>query len=150
MQVRDDDDLYKGQRLTQVKCDKQCPIDLQWPEESLSKLKMMMTFIKVKGQRRSNVVNYVLWLPYLVTRTAEARLIQKCIRNMRLCSDLFTDLVAYVTVIILRGFNESDLRQRPKQVKQSTSCTFQMICCFIIILCKVLYREYKPCNAKEQ
>ena len=27
MQVKDDDDdLYKGQRLTQVKCGKQCPI----------------------------------------------------------------------------------------------------------------------------
>ena len=33
---------------------------------------MMMTFIKVKGQQRSNVANYVLWLPYLITRTAEA------------------------------------------------------------------------------
>ena len=52
MQVKDDDDLYKGQRLTHVKCDKQCPIDLHWPEESLSKLKMMMTFLKVKGQQR--------------------------------------------------------------------------------------------------
>ena len=26
MQVKDDDDLYKGQRLTQVKCGKQCPV----------------------------------------------------------------------------------------------------------------------------
>ena len=69
MQVKDDDDddIYKGQRLTQVKCDKQCPIDLHWTEESLSKLKMMTIFIKVKGQQRSNVVNYVPWLPYLVT-----------------------------------------------------------------------------------
>ena len=74
--------------MTGPESDKQCPIDLHWPEESLSKLKMLMTFIKVKGQQRSNVVNYVLWLPYLVTQTAEARLIQKCIRNMRLCSDL--------------------------------------------------------------
>ena len=24
-QVKDDDDIYKGQRLTQVKCGKQCP-----------------------------------------------------------------------------------------------------------------------------
>ena len=98
MQVKDDDDLYKGQRLTQVKCDKQCPIDLHWPEESLRKLKMMMTFIKVQGQQRSNVVNYVPWLPFSVTWTVEARLIQKCIRNMRLCSDLFTDLVSSSSV----------------------------------------------------
>ena len=74
MQVKDDDDdIYKGQRLTQVKCDKHCPIDLHWTEKSLSKLKMMMTFIKVKGQQRSNVVNYVPWLPYLVTWTVEAK-----------------------------------------------------------------------------
>ena len=76
---------------------------LHWPEESLCKLKMMMTFIKVKGQQRSNVVNYVLWLPYLVTRTAEAMVKESKIkersnftkyrRNVRLCSDLFTDLV---------------------------------------------------------
>ena len=26
MQVKNDDDIYKGQRLTQVKCGKQCPI----------------------------------------------------------------------------------------------------------------------------
>ena len=26
MQVNDDDDIYKDQRLTQVKCGKQCPI----------------------------------------------------------------------------------------------------------------------------
>ena len=98
MQVKDDDDLYKGQRLTQVKCDKQYPIDLHWPEESLSKLKMM-TFLKVKGQQRSNVVNYVPWLPYLVTWTVEARLIQKCIHNMRLCSDLFTNLISYTVAV---------------------------------------------------
>ena len=76
---------------------------LHWPEESLCKLKMMMTFIKVKGQQRSNVVNYVLWLPYLVTRTAETMVKESKVkersnftkyrRNVRLCSDLFTDLV---------------------------------------------------------
>ena len=29
---------------------------------------MMMTFMEVKGHQRSNVVNYVLWLPNLVRR----------------------------------------------------------------------------------
>ena len=72
---------------------------LHWAEESLCKLKMMMTFIKVKGQQRSNVVNYVLWLPYLVTRTAETMVKESKVkersnftkyrRNVRLCSDLF-------------------------------------------------------------
>ena len=78
---------------------------LHWAEESLCKLKMM-TFIKFKGQQRSNVVNYVLWLPYLVTRTAETMVKESKVkersnftkyrRNVRLCSDLFTDLVSFV------------------------------------------------------
>ena len=70
---------------------------------------MMMTFIKVKGQQRSNVVNYVLWLPYLVTRTAETMVKESKVkersnftkyrRNVRLCSDLFTDLVFVIFVL---------------------------------------------------
>ena len=54
------------------------------------------------------MVNYVLWLPYLVTRTAEAMVKEskvkersnftKCRRNVRLCSDLFTDVVLSVFV----------------------------------------------------
>ena len=35
---------------------------------------MMMTFMAVKGQQRSNVVNYALWLPNLVRRIADASL----------------------------------------------------------------------------
>ena len=31
-----------------------------------------MTFMEVKGHQRSNGVNYVIWLPYLVKRTADA------------------------------------------------------------------------------
>ena len=31
-----------------------------------------MTFMEVKGHQRSNMVNYVLWLPYLVKRIANA------------------------------------------------------------------------------
>ena len=34
----------------------------------------MMTFIEVKGHQRSNVVNYVLWLPNLVRRIPDASL----------------------------------------------------------------------------
>ena len=30
-----------------------------------------MTLMEVKGHQRSNGVNYVLWLPYLVKRSAE-------------------------------------------------------------------------------
>ena len=36
------------------------------------KLRMMMTFMKFRGHHRSNGVNYVLWLPYFVKRTADA------------------------------------------------------------------------------
>ena len=35
---------------------------------------MMMTFMEVKGHQRSNVVNYVLWLPNLVRRIPDASL----------------------------------------------------------------------------
>ena len=35
---------------------------------------MMMTFMEVKGHQRSNVVNYVLWLPNLVRRISDASL----------------------------------------------------------------------------
>ena len=50
MQAENDDDLHGGQRR---------------------KLRIMMAFTKIKGHQRSNVVNYVLWLPYLVKRTAD-------------------------------------------------------------------------------
>ena len=35
---------------------------------------MMMTFMEIKCHQRSNVVNYVISLPYLVKRTAEKRM----------------------------------------------------------------------------
>ena len=35
-------------------------------------LRMMMTFMEIKGHQRSNVVNNVLWLPYFIKRTADA------------------------------------------------------------------------------
>ena len=35
---------------------------------------MMMTFMEVKGQQRLNRVNNALWLPNLVRRTADARM----------------------------------------------------------------------------
>ena len=35
---------------------------------------MMMTYMEVKGHQRSNVVNYVLWLPNLVRRISDASL----------------------------------------------------------------------------
>ena len=35
---------------------------------------MMMTFMEVKGHQRSNMVNYVLWLPNLVRRISDASL----------------------------------------------------------------------------
>ena len=38
------------------------------------KFRMMMTFIEVKGQQMSSTVNYALWPPNLVRRTADASL----------------------------------------------------------------------------
>ena len=42
------------------------------PKNRWCKLRMMMTFMEVKGQQRSSIVNYALWLPNLVKRTADA------------------------------------------------------------------------------
>ena len=36
-----------------------------WSKEPLIKLRMMMTFMEVKGHQRSNMVTYVPWLPYI-------------------------------------------------------------------------------------
>ena len=45
MQVKDDDDLFKGQRLTQVICGKQCPIATYIGQKNHS-AKIMMTLYK--------------------------------------------------------------------------------------------------------
>ena len=54
---------HGGQRSTEVKNSKPCSM--------ATKLRQKITndddtFIEVKGQQRSNVINYVLWLPHLV------------------------------------------------------------------------------------
>ena len=41
-------------------------------KKPLCKFMMMMTFMKVKGHQRLNVVNVALWLPNLVNRIANA------------------------------------------------------------------------------
>ena len=71
MQVKNDDDLHGGQRSSEVKCGKLWYGYHVWSKELLMQAKMM-TFTAVKGHQRSNVVKYVLWLPYLVKRVADA------------------------------------------------------------------------------
>ena len=69
MQVYDDDDLHGGQRSSEVKCGNYV---LWLPNFSQNKawckFMMMMTFMKVKGHQRLNVVNVALWLPNLVRK----------------------------------------------------------------------------------
>ena len=73
MQASDDGDLHGCQRSSEVKCGKLCAMATKFGQKNCwCKLRMMMTFTEVKGHQRSNVVNYVLWLPYLVKRTADA------------------------------------------------------------------------------
>ena len=56
-----------------VKNVKQCSMTTKLGQKNHGrKLKMMVTFMEVKGHQRSNGVNYVLWLPYLVKRTTNA------------------------------------------------------------------------------
>ena len=58
MQAKNEDDLCGGQRSTEVKYSKQCSTATKLGQKScLCMLRMMMTFVKVKGQQRSNIVN---------------------------------------------------------------------------------------------
>ena len=75
MQAENDDDLYGGQRSSEVKWGKLCAMAFGY--HILSKEVLMQTendddLYGVKGHQRSNVVNYVIWLPYLVKRTTDA------------------------------------------------------------------------------
>ena len=73
MQAENDDDLHGGQRSSEVKWCKLCAMATIFCQKKYRcKLRMMMTFVEVKGHQRSNVVNYVIWLPYLVKRIADA------------------------------------------------------------------------------
>ena len=75
MQVNDDDDLHSGQRSSEVKCGKLCPMVTKLDQKNhWCKFIMMMTFMEVKGHQRSNVVNYGLWLPNLVRRIPDVSL----------------------------------------------------------------------------
>ena len=74
MQAENDDDLDGGQRSSEVKWGKLCAMATIFGQKKRSrKLRMMMTLMEVKGHQRSNGVNYVLWLLYLVKRSADAR-----------------------------------------------------------------------------
>ena len=71
VQVYDDDDLHEGQRSSEVKCGKRCTLVTKLGQKNpWCKFMMMMTFMKVRGHQRSNVVNFELWLPNLVNRIA--------------------------------------------------------------------------------
>ena len=73
MQAENDDDLDGGQRSSEVKWGKLCAMVIIFGQKKhWCKLRMMMTLMEVKGHQRSNGVNYVLWLPYLVKRSADA------------------------------------------------------------------------------
>ena len=72
-QAENDDDLDGGQRSSEVKWDKlRAMATIFGQKKSWCKLRMMMTLMEVKGHQRSNVVNYVIWLPYLVKRIGDA------------------------------------------------------------------------------
>ena len=69
MQAENDDDLGGGQR-SEVKWGELCAMAAIFGQKKWwCKLRMMMTLMEVKGHQRSNGVNYVLWLPYLVKKS---------------------------------------------------------------------------------
>ena len=66
-------DLDGGQRSSEVKWGKLSAMATIFGQKKpRCKLRMMMTLMEVKGHQRSNGVNYVLWLPYLVKRSPDA------------------------------------------------------------------------------
>ena len=66
-------DLDGGQRSSEGKWGKLCAMATTFGQKKpYCKLRMMMTLKEVKGHQRSNGVNYVLWLPYLVKRSPDA------------------------------------------------------------------------------
>ena len=57
MQAENDDDLYGGQRSSEVKWGKLCAMATIFGQTNcFCKLRMMMTFTEVKGHQRSNVL----------------------------------------------------------------------------------------------
>ena len=66
---------FNGQRSKEVKYGIVSAMATIFGQKHLwCKLRMMMTFMEYKGRQRSNIVNYVLWLPKMVRRTVDARL----------------------------------------------------------------------------
>ena len=66
-------DLDGGQRSSEVKWGTLCAMaTILGQTKPWCKLRMMVTLMEVKGHQRSNGVNYVLWLPYLVKRSPDA------------------------------------------------------------------------------
>ena len=73
MQGENDDDLDGGQKSSKVKWGKLCAMAAIFRQKKCRcKLRMMMIFMEVKGHQRSNGLNYVIWLPYLVKRIGDA------------------------------------------------------------------------------
>ena len=72
MQAKNDDDLDGGQRSS-GQMGKLCAMATIFGQKKhRCKLRMMMTLMEVKVHQRSNGVNYVVWLPYFVKRSADA------------------------------------------------------------------------------
>ena len=56
-----------------VKCGRLCAMATTFGQKKhWCKLRMIMTFVEVKGQQRSNIVKNALWSPNLVRRTDDA------------------------------------------------------------------------------
>ena len=90
----------------------------------------MMTFNEVKGHQRSNVVNYVLWLPNLVRRIPDASLWwwwpswrSKVIRG-QMWLTMFYGYQTWSEESLMQVYDDDDLHggQRSSEVKGSKLC----------------------------
>ena len=100
-------------------------------ENHWCKLNMMMTFIEVKGHLRSNVVNYVLWLPNLVRRITDTSLLwwwpswrSKVIRGQR-WQTMFYGYQTWSEESLMQVYDDDDLHggQRSSEVKCNKLCS---------------------------
>ena len=136
MQAENDDDLDGGQRSSEVKWGKLCAMATIFGQKKpWCKLRMMLTLMEVKGHQRSNGVNYVLWLPYLVKRSADANWEwwwpwwwSKVIRGKnggKLC-DMAT---IFGQEPLMQAKNDDDLHggQRSSEVKYGNICAMATI-----------------------
>ena len=116
MQAYDDDVLHNiGQRLMEIKYSKLCSMTTKLCLKNHWQLRVMMTSTEVKGQERSNVVNRVLRLPYLVRSCHSYSSIQKPASTISMMHNawcIMQDSLAWYRTLFMSKIKENKPQQR--------------------------------------